>query len=89
MRVLVGAPETTPSAQLLHELKSGGNSFFDYAISVARGHREYFAAINPMSKERHEEFSQEAQGSLERQNDIEAGDDISFDEYLENYFASE
>jgi len=89
MRALVDTPDTTPSAQLLHELKNGGNSFFDYAISVARGHRDYFAAINPMSKERHEEFSQEAQGSLERQNDIEACDDISFDEYLENYFASE
>ena len=56
---------------------------------MAHGHRDYFAAINPMSKERHEEFSQEAKGSLERQNDIEAGDEISFDEYLENYFASE
>lgn len=89
MRTLVDTPDATPSAQLLHELKNGGNSFFDYAISVARGHRDYFAAINPMSKERHEEFSQEAQGSLERQNDIEAGDEISFDEYLENYFASE
>jgi glutamate--cysteine ligase len=89
MQALVDTPETTPSAQLLHELRNGGNSFFDYAISVARGHRDYFAAINPMSKQRHEEFSQEVQGSLERQNDVEAGDDISFDEYLENYFASE
>jgi gamma-glutamylcysteine synthetase len=42
-----------------------------------------------MSTERHEEFSQEARGSLERQIDIEASDEISFDEYLENYFASE
>ena len=89
LRDLVDSPDATPSAQLLHELKSGGNSFFDYAISVARGHRDYFAAINPMSKERHEEFSGEAKGSLERQKDIEAGDEISFDAYLENYFASE
>jgi glutamate--cysteine ligase len=89
MRGLVEPPDATPSAQLLHELKNGGSSFFDYAISVARGHRDYFAAINPMSTERHEEFSQEARGSLERQIDIEASDEISFDEYLENYFASE
>jgi len=89
MRGLVETPDATPSAQLLRELKSGGNSFFDYAISVARGHRDYFAAINPMSKARHEEFRQEAQSSLERQKDIEAGDEVSFDEYLEHYFASE
>ena len=58
-------------------------------MGIARGHRDYFASITPMSGERHAEFVQEAEQSLERQRNIEASDDISFEQYLANYYASE
>ena len=38
---LIEDPSATPSARLLHELQESGSSFFDYAISIARGHRDY------------------------------------------------
>ena len=86
---LVDNPDTTPSARLLDELHSSGNGFFDYAISMARGHRDYFSSIPAMSAQRHEQFSREAVDSIKRQGDVEAGDDISFDEYLAGYYAAE
>ena len=86
---LVEEPAATPSARLLEELQAAKSGFFDYAISVARGHRDYFASITPVSNERRDEFEREAVASLERQNEIEASDAISFDEYLANYFSSD
>ena len=57
-------------------------------MSVARSHRDYFAAITPLAEERCLEFEKEAVRSLERQRQIEENDEISFDEYLDNYFSS-
>lgn len=86
---LVDDPATTPSARLLNELHSSGSGFFDYAISMARSHRDYFASITAMSEQQHEQFSREAADSIEHQREIEADDNISFDEYLANYYAAE
>ena len=86
---LVEEPAATPSAQLLEELKSAKCSFFDYALSVAQNHRDYFASITPLSKARQEEFEQEAARSIEQQQEIESGDEISLEEYLANYFSSD
>ena len=79
----------TPSARLLAELQDSGNSFFDYAMSMARSHRDYFGSITPMTEQRHDEFVEEARQSIERQRQIEAADSISFEEYLAHYYANE
>jgi glutamate--cysteine ligase len=79
----------TPSARLLRELQDSGNSFFEYAMSMARSHRDYFGSITPMTEQRHDEFVEEARQSIERQRQIEATDSISFEEYLAHYYASE
>ena len=89
MSGLVDDPAATPSARLLDELQNSGSSFFEYAISMARGYSDYFAAITPMSAQRHEEFIQEAADSVRRQHEIEASDSISFEEYLANYYAAQ
>ena len=88
-RDLVSEPMATPSARLLEELKNSQCSFFDYAIEVARGHRDYFASIAPLSSDRQNEFEREASRSIEQQMEIEAQDDISLDEYLANYFSAD
>lgn len=89
MLELINEPAATPSARLLDELKSSKCSFFDYALSVAQSHRDYFTSIAPMSDARKEEFEQEAAHSIDRQQEIEASDKISLDEYLANYFRSD
>ena len=88
MRELVHEPMATPSARLLEELRQADCSFFDYAISVARSHRDYFSSITPLSTAREDEFEREAVRSVQQQREIEAGDEINFDEYLANYFNS-
>ena len=89
MQELVAVPESTPSARLIAELEASDSSFFEYALSLAVKHRDYFAQTEPLSELRHKEFDDEVRASVERQRDIEAADSISFDEYLENYFRSD
>jgi len=89
MRELVNDANATPSARLLEELCNAKCSFFDYAIDVARRHRDYFASIAPMSEGRRAEFEQETKRSVAQQLEIEHSDDVSFDAYLEDYFSSD
>jgi glutamate--cysteine ligase len=86
MKELVDEPDATPSARLLAELREQGMSFFDYAYATSHKHRDYFDAITPMPDERYSEFEAEVLRSIESQNEIEASDRISFDQYLANYF---
>lgn len=87
MRKLVAAPESTPSGRVLAELRLADNSFFQFALSMAEGHRDYFASIACLSDATIAKFSHEAKSSLQQQLDIEAADAISLDEYLQGYFA--
>ena len=89
MQDLVENPMATPSAQLLEELKTAKCSFFEYALAVAEGHRDYFGSITPLSDARRAEFEQEVVRSVEHRQEIESSDDISLDTYLANYFKSD
>jgi glutamate--cysteine ligase len=84
----VAEPESTPSARLLQELHDSDCSFFEFALDVARRHKSYFSSIAPMPPERAERIATEARESIQRQREIEAADDISFEGYLSRYFAS-
>lgn len=86
MRELVSDPDATPSARILAELRQHGSSFFDFAFSVAESHRDYFASITPLPDERREALEREARESLDRQREVEAADELGFDEFLERYF---
>jgi len=89
MQSLIDNPEETPSARLLDALRVEGGSFFELAMSIAKGHRDYFAAITPLSQESQAQFEQAASESIARQLDIEASDTLSLDEYLATYFSSD
>jgi glutamate--cysteine ligase len=89
MRSIVDDPEATPSARLLAELRAQGCSYFELVMSIANGHRDYFAAITPLSAESQAQFEQEASESIARQQEIEAGDTITLDEYLATYFSAD
>jgi glutamate--cysteine ligase len=77
----------TPSARMLAELESTGESFFDLALRMSRLHKEYFLALYPPNVERLAEFRAEAEESLRAQAAIEAADRLSFDQYLAQYAA--
>jgi glutamate--cysteine ligase len=88
MQALIEDSDETPSAKILQKLRSEKCSFFDLAFSIAQGHRDYFAAITPLTDARRQQFLREVSESIVRQQQIEANDNISLDEYLATYFSS-
>ena len=83
---LIADAEATPSGRILADLKNEDASFFEFALNCASGHKQYFAELAPLPAERQQEFADEAADSLSRQQDIEAADSISLEEYLERWF---
>ena len=89
MAAQVDEPDKTPSAKMVEELRNADCSFFEFALEMSRGHKDYFASLAPMREKRLSELQQEANDSIERQRSIEASDTISFEQYLDNYFAED
>ncbi len=87
MRTLVDAPELTPSARIIADLRDENVGFFDYTMAVAEGHRNYFAQTDAPDPERLRVLEQAVRESVHQQRAIEEADELSFDEYLERYFA--
>jgi glutamate--cysteine ligase len=77
----------TPSARLLNELTSTGESFFGQAQRMSTLHKDYFLDLYPPNEARLREFAAEAAESLERQRRLETGTQEPFDAYLARYFA--
>lgn len=77
----------TPSARLLQEVRTTGESFFDLALRMSALHKAYFLELYPPNEQRLAEFRSEADESLDAQERIEASDKLSFDEYLQRYLA--
>jgi glutamate--cysteine ligase len=60
--------------------------FFRLAMNYSLQWAEYFQQ-RPLPEEAAAALEQESRRSLEAQRDIEASDDISFEQYLENFFS--
>ncbi len=86
---LVENPEATPSARILDELRTANTGFYHFAMDRALGHKEYFSELAPLSDARLGLYVDEASSSIRRQEEIEASDEISFDEYLQQYFSEQ
>lgn len=80
-------PERTPSAALLAELRSAGQSLAQYGLELAGRTSEYFLALAPELNQHRQLLAAEAEASLVRQQEIEDTDDQSFEEYLARYLA--
>ena len=80
-------PEQTPSGRLLEELRQTGQPLFVYAMELARGFNDYFQSLSPEFNVHTAEFAAESRASLDRQQAIEAADDIDFDTYLGRFFS--
>ena len=85
-REAIRDPGRTPSAGILAEMKQSGESFFTIAQRISEQHREYFLSLGKGDSARLEFLATEAAASIGRQKDIEAGDRLSFEAYLQNYF---
>ena len=77
----------TPSARLMTELTSTGESFFDLALRMSAMHKEYFLDLYPPNDARLKEFGAEAEESLRQQRNIEQRDTGTFEEFLARYLA--
>jgi glutamate--cysteine ligase len=85
-RELVREPEGTPSARLIAEMRAAGEGFYHAAMRLSQAHRDRFAARS-LSASENEWFARIAQHSVEKQQTLEAQDDVPFEEYLRRYFA--
>jgi glutamate--cysteine ligase len=77
----------TPSARLMTELVTSNESFFELALRMSMMHKEYFLGLYSPNEGRLAEFAREASQSLEKQRNIEATDNETFEKYLARYFA--
>lgn len=79
-------PDLTPSARMLDEMRDKKEAFYHFAKRMSQQHNQYFTELK-LSKERQEFFDKEAKDSLQRQQQIESSDELSLDEYLQEYFS--
>ncbi len=79
-------PEATPSAQVISQLEKDNISFFDFALQQSASHADYFKG-HPLADQDLANYQLIAEESLKQQQDIEASDRISFDQFLSEYMA--
>ena len=79
-------PERTPSAALLRDLKAEHATFFEYALALAHGHREYFLGLG-LGAEQERRLEDLAAESLAEVAVLERVPSPPFDAYLRGYFA--
>jgi len=79
--------EATPSARLLKEMRTTGESFVDLALRMSRTYKSYFTELHPPNAARLAAFTAEAEASLEAQDRAEAAPQEPFREYLAKYLA--
>jgi glutamate--cysteine ligase len=79
-------PETTPAAHVLAQMRETGESFQAYALRLSHRHAENFRS-RPLDGAQADALAGQAERSLAEQRQTEAGDSLSFDEFLARYFA--
>ena len=85
-RMALRDPERTPSAAVLRDLKTEGATFFEYALELARSHREYFLGLE-LGAEQGRRLADLAVESLAEAEALERAPAPPFEAYLRGYFA--
>jgi glutamate--cysteine ligase len=83
---LIEDPARTPSARVLEELRANGESYIDFAQRRSTLHQRHFHERYVLGPERLAELESQARASLQAQAELEATDDVTFEEYLNCYF---
>ena len=84
-RQCINNPELTPSARILDSMKKHQQSFAAFALDLSSKHENYFRELPPTA-EQQQKFARLAQESILKQREIEAYDQLDFDEFLQCYF---
>lgn len=74
----------TPSARLLHDLHESGQSFHTFTLNQSRRHHATLIEQG-LEPELLEHFRAQARKSVQEQADLEQGDTVSFESYVEAY----
>ena len=82
----VADADLTPSARTLADMAEHKEEFYHFALRKSREHQQWFAE-RPLEAEKLDSFEAQARDSLVEQQRIEESDDISFETFLDNYFA--
>lgn len=81
-------PGRTPSARILADMKSRGESFYDFSRHMSLEHHQYFCDL-PVNEELMNDFVRKAERSHRQQQEIEAQQQLPFGQFLEAYFNQE
>lgn len=79
-------PELTPSAKILHGMRTNNQAFGCFGLITSERHKLYFKQ-NKLDSATTQQFDQMAVVSHTKQQEIEANDKLSFDTFLQQYFA--
>jgi glutamate--cysteine ligase len=86
-RAAVLEPALTPSARVLEEMSTRGESFVEFALRWSQRHRDTLRDAGPLPPAMHAVLEHEVKRSLQRQREIEATDQLSFEQYLHTYYS--
>jgi len=79
-------PALTPSTKILECMRSNQQPFGRFGLKTSKLHKQYFKQLR-LDKKITEKFDQMAADSHLKQQQIEAKDKLSFDEFLNKYFS--
>jgi len=82
----VDDPEQTFSARILAGMRTYGEGYYHFAKRMSLQHQAYFLSL-PVDAARFQELDEGVKESIAKQQAIEQADNISFDQFLEQYFA--
>jgi len=85
-RRAVEDPLLTPSARVLSEMETRGESFTAFAMRMSRAHERHFKTL-PLPAETIAAYREAARLSLAQQAELEADRSQTFEEFLAAYFA--
>jgi len=85
-RAKIADADLTPSARMLADMADNKEEFYHFALRKSQEHQQWFAE-RPLAADKLAEFEVLARLSIEKQHEIERTDDISFETFLQNYFA--
>jgi glutamate--cysteine ligase len=87
MQAAVDDHQLTPSALLLAEMQQRKETFYAMSMRKAREQREDFLS-RELDLDTEQKFIALAKQSLQQQQDLEKSEQLSFDEFLCNYWKS-
>ncbi|MGH8487333.1 MAG: glutamate--cysteine ligase, partial [Gammaproteobacteria bacterium] len=85
-RHAAASPDMLSSARMLAEMRHQHESFLEFSLRLSNQHAQHFKQLS-LPEDRSNALTEAAWQSLLKQQEIEATDRISFDEYLKRYFS--